>query len=55
MVAYRDAIRLRIPITSTSLALRQIHPPSTKWTKEAVTELLALITVSSSRFLGIVA
>src|SRR6516165_6407441 len=48
LVAYRDTMRLRIPITSTSLALRQIHAPRTKWTKEAVQELLSLITEGDS-------
>ena len=44
LVAYREAMRLRIPITSTSLALSRVNPPRTKWTKEAVRELLSLIT-----------
>jgi hypothetical protein len=43
-VAYRDSMRLRIPISSTSLAPCQIHPPRTKWTREAVHELLSLVT-----------
>jgi hypothetical protein len=47
-VAYRDAMRLRIPITSTSLALKQIHPPRTKWTKEAFQEFLSLVTEGDS-------
>jgi hypothetical protein len=44
LVAYRDEFRLRIPISSTSLAPRQNRPPRTKWTKEAVQELLSLVT-----------
>jgi hypothetical protein len=43
-VAYRDEFRLRIPISSTSLAPSQFHSPRTKWTKEAVQELLSLVT-----------
>jgi hypothetical protein len=48
LVAYRDTMRLRIPITSTSLALKRARPHSTKWTKEAVQELLSLITEGAS-------
>jgi hypothetical protein len=43
-VAYRDTMRLRIPISSTSLATCQVHPPRTKWSREAVQELLSLVT-----------
>jgi hypothetical protein len=43
-VAYRDTMRLRIPISSTSLAPSQIHPPRTKWTLEAIQEILSLVT-----------
>jgi hypothetical protein len=42
-VAYRDGMRLRIPIVSTSLARGQSHPPRTKWTEHAVQELLSLV------------
>jgi hypothetical protein len=37
-------MRLRIPISSTSLAPSQIHPPRTKWTLEAIQEILSLVT-----------
>jgi hypothetical protein len=43
-VAYRDAMRLRIPISSTGLAPSRIRPLRTKWTREAVQELLSLVT-----------
>jgi hypothetical protein len=43
-VAYRDTMRLRIPISSTSLAPSQSRPLRTKWTREAVQELLSLVT-----------
>jgi hypothetical protein len=43
-VAYREAMRLRIPVSSTSLAPCQIRPLRTKWTREAVQELLSLVT-----------
>ncbi len=43
-VAYRDTMRLRIPVSSTSLATCQVRPPRTKWTREAIQELLALVT-----------
>ena len=43
-VAYRDTMRLRIPISSTSLATSQVHIPRTKWSREAVQELLPLVT-----------
>ena len=36
-------MRLRIPISSTSLAPSQIRPLRTKWTREAVQELLSLV------------
>jgi hypothetical protein len=44
LVAYRDAMRLRIPLSSTGLAPGQIRPLRTKWTREAVQELLSLVT-----------
>ena len=43
-VAYRDMMRLRIPVSSTSLAPCHIDPPRTKWTLEAVQEFLSLLT-----------
>ena len=43
-VAYRDTMRLRIPVSSTSLAACQVRPLRTKWTREAVRELLSLVT-----------
>ena len=43
-VAYRDAMRLRIPISSTSLAPSQVRTFRTKWTREAIQELLSLVT-----------
>jgi hypothetical protein len=43
-VAYRESMRLRIPFSSTSLAASTIHSPRTKLTKEAVQELLSLVT-----------
>jgi hypothetical protein len=42
-VAYRDAMRLRIPISSTNLAPSQVRTLRTKWTREAVQELLSLV------------
>src|SRR5215469_1263973 len=42
-VAYRDTIRLRIPVISTDLVPCDIHPPRTKWTLEAIQELLSLV------------
>ena len=43
-VAYRETMRFRIPASSTSLATCQVRPPRTKWTREAVQELLSLVT-----------
>jgi len=43
-VAYRDMMRLRIPVSSTSLSPCQVRLPRTKWTREAVQELLSLVT-----------
>ena len=43
-VAYRDAMRLRIPIASTDLAPSQVRSLRTKWTREAARELLSLVT-----------
>ena len=43
LVAYRDAMRLRIPVSATSLAVNQIPPPRTKWTQDAIRELLSLV------------
>jgi len=43
-VAYRETMRLRIPVSSTNLARCQVRTPRTKWTREAVQELLSLVT-----------
>ena len=43
-VAYRETMRLRIPVSSTSLATCQVRPPRTKWTRDAAQELLSLVT-----------
>ena len=43
-VAYRESMRLRIPLSSIDLASSRIHPPCTKWTREAARELLSLVT-----------
>jgi hypothetical protein len=43
LVAYRDAMQLRIPVTSTSLMVNPIPPPGTKWTPDAIRELLSLV------------
>src|SRR5512135_2630191 len=42
LVAYRETMRLRIPVSSTSLA-SQTHTPGTKWAREAVREFLSLV------------
>jgi hypothetical protein len=42
-VAYRDAMQLRIPVASTSLMVNQVPPPGTKWTPDAIRELLSLV------------
>ena len=43
LVASRDAMQLRIPVASTSLMVNPIPPPGTKWTPEAIRELLSLV------------
>jgi hypothetical protein len=43
-VAYRDSMRLRIPISSTDLAPSQGLLLRTKWTREAIQEFLSLVT-----------
>jgi hypothetical protein len=43
-VAYRDTMRLRIPISSTSLVPSGSRPLRTKWTREAIQEFLSLVT-----------
>ena len=48
LVAYRDTMRLRIPITSTNLVATHSHLPRTKWTEEAIHELLSLVTEGES-------
>jgi hypothetical protein len=42
-VAYRDAMRLRILVSSTDLAPSQARTLRTKWTREAIQELLSLV------------
>ena len=42
-VAYRDSMRLRIPISSTNLAPSQVRTLRAKWTRESVQELLSLV------------
>ena len=51
-VAYRETMRLRIPVSSTSLATCQVRPPRTKWTRDAVQELLSLITEGDTPWRG---
>ena len=36
-------MQLRIPVASTSLMVNPIPPPGTKWTPEAIRELLSLV------------
>ena len=43
VVAYRDAIRLRLPIPATDLSSSPTRTPPTKWTTAAVREFLALV------------
>jgi hypothetical protein len=43
LVAYRDAMQLRIPVASTSLMVNPIPPPGTKWTPDAIREFLSLV------------
>jgi hypothetical protein len=42
IAAYRDFMRLRLPILSTSLAPCHASPPRTKLTRTALLDLLAL-------------
>jgi hypothetical protein len=42
-VAYRDGMRLRIPVPATRLALGSTAPPRTKLTREALLDLLSLL------------
>src|SRR5205814_6416212 len=42
LVAYHDAIQLRLPVPATNLASSQIPRLRTKWTAAAIQELLAL-------------
>jgi hypothetical protein len=42
VVAYRDFMRLRIPVQATNLAADTIRSVRTKWTRVALLELLAL-------------
>jgi hypothetical protein len=43
VVAYRDFMRLRIPVLATSLAPRCASTPRTKLTRKALLDLLALM------------
>jgi hypothetical protein len=43
VVAYRDAIRLRLPVPATDLSSPTTRTPPTKWTPAAVREFLALV------------
>ena len=43
VVAYRDFMRLRIPVQATSLASDQTSRPRTKWTRAALRDLLTLM------------
>jgi hypothetical protein len=43
VVAYRDAMRLRIPVPATSLSSDHLPPLRTKLTRDALRELLALV------------
>lgn len=42
-VAYRDFMRLRLPVLSTSLAPGRASTPRTKLTRKALLDLLALV------------
>jgi hypothetical protein len=43
VVAYRDFMRLRLPVLATSLTADQTSPPRTKWTRAALADLLTLL------------
>lgn len=43
VVAYRDALRLRLPVPATDLSSPTTRTPPTKWTPAAVREFLALV------------
>jgi hypothetical protein len=43
VVAYRDFMRLRIPVQATNLAPDHTPLPRTKWTRAALLDLLALM------------
>ena len=43
VVAYRDALRLRLPAPATDLSSPATRTPPTKWTPAAVREFLALV------------
>ena len=43
VVAYRDAMRLRIPVSATNLASDHSPPLRTKLTRAALRDLLALV------------
>ena len=42
LVAYRDRMLLKLPVAATSLAPRQPHEALSKFTREALEELIAL-------------
>jgi hypothetical protein len=42
LVAYRDTLRLRIPVPATNLAIGYVPPLRTKCTAAAIRELLSL-------------
>jgi hypothetical protein len=42
-VAFRDSMQLCIPLAATNLAGRQFPVRRTKWTPEAISELLSLV------------
>jgi hypothetical protein len=43
VVAYRDTMRIRIPVTATSLAPDHVPPLRTKLSRDALRDLLALL------------
>ena len=48
-VAYRDTMRLRIPVSSTNLE-GETRTPGTKWTREAIREFPKSCEFSISKF-----
>ena len=47
VVAYRNAIRLRLPVPATDLSSPATRTPPAKWTPAAVREFLALVAEDS--------